>query len=87
VNIYIYIIMNIKTWLHSETSKYIISVILGLGLSTLFRKECYKDNCIVFMSPPVNDLENNTYLYGDNCYKYKSKSMLCDNQKKSVRFA
>lgn len=79
--------MNIKKWIHSETSKYIISVILGLGLSTLFRKECHGENCILFTSPPINELENETYLYGKKCYSYKSNSSLCDSNKKSVRFA
>jgi hypothetical protein len=79
--------MNIKKWIHSETSKYIISIILGLGLSTLFRKECYGDNCIQFTSPPIQELEKEMYLYGKKCYTYKSNSELCDSQKKSVRFA
>jgi hypothetical protein len=79
--------MNIKQWLHSETSKYIISIILGLGLSTLFRKECRGDSCIIFTSPPLNDLEKDTYLYGDKCYTYKSSSDGCNSNKKTVRFA
>ena len=79
--------MNIKKWIHSETSKYIISIILGLGLSTLFRKECYGENCIVFRSPPTEELEKEMYLYGKKCYTYKSKSEHCDDKKKSVRFA
>ena len=56
--------MNIKKWIHSETSKYIISIILGLGLSTLFRKECHGENCIVFTAPPIEELDKETYLYG-----------------------
>ena len=79
--------MNIRKWIHSETSKYIISIILGLGLSTLFRKECYGDNCIEFTSPPIQELEKEMYLYGKKCYTYKSNSELCNSQKKSVRFA
>jgi len=79
--------MNIKKWIHSDTSKYIISVILGLGLSTLFRKECYGEKCIEFTSPPIQELEKETYLYGKKCYTYKSSSQHCDTQKKSVRFA
>ena len=79
--------MNIKKWIHSETSKYIISIILGLGLSTLFRNECFGDNCIEFTSPPIQELEKEMYLYGKKCYTYKSNSEHCDSQKKSVRFA
>ena len=79
--------MNIKKWLHSDTSKYIISIILGLGLSTLFRKECQGEDCIIFTSPPINELEKETYLYGEKCFTYKNKSEVCDSQKKIVRFA
>ena len=79
--------MNIKQWLHSETSKYVISIILGLGLSTLFRKECKGDSCIIFTSPPLDELEKNTYLHGEKCYTYKSSSELCNSNKKTVRFA
>ena len=52
--------MNVKRWLHSDTSKYIISVILGLGLSTLFRKECIGDKCLQFLAPPLTELEKET---------------------------
>ena len=79
--------MNIKAWLHSETSKYIISIVLGLGLASLFRKSCKGDNCVKFMAPPLKELETDTYLYGDNCYKYEAKSSKCDENKKQVGFA
>jgi hypothetical protein len=79
--------MNIKRWLHSDTSKYIISVILGLGLSTLFRKECIGDKCLKFLAPPASELEKETYMYGKKCYTYNSSSESCDNKKKKVSFA
>jgi hypothetical protein len=79
--------MNIKRWLHSDTSKYIISVILGLGLSTLFRKECIGYKCLKFLAPPVTELENETYMYGKKCYTYSSSSERCDTEKKKVSFA
>ena len=79
--------MNLKRWLHSPTSKYIMSIILGLGLSTLFRKECKGEQCIVFTSPSINELEKETYIHGGKCYTYTSKSESCDSQKKLVRFA
>ncbi len=79
--------MNIKSWLHSETSKYIISIVLGLGLASLFRKSCKDENCIKFVAPPLKELESNTYLYGENCYNYSANSSHCDNNKKQVQFA
>ena len=79
--------MNIKRWLHSDTSRYIISVILGLGLSTLFRKECIGDKCLKFLAPSVTELEKETYMYGKKCYTYSSSSESCDDEKKKVSFA
>jgi hypothetical protein len=79
--------MNISRWLHSDTSKYIISIILGLGLSTLFRKECIGDKCLKFMAPPLKELETEIYMYGKKCYTYNSSSESCDNGKKKVSFA
>jgi hypothetical protein len=79
--------MNISRWLHSDTSKYIISIILGLGLSTLFRKECIGDKCLKFMAPPIKELESDTYMYGKKCYTYTSSSESCNNEKKKVSFA
>ena len=79
--------MNIKQWLHSETSKYIISIVLGLGLSSLFRKSCKNENCIKFVAPPLKELESDTYLYGDKCYNYVTASTRCDENKKHVQFA
>lgn len=79
--------MNISRWLHSDTSKYIISVILGLGLSTLFRRECVGEKCLNFTAPPISELEKETYIYGKKCYTYNSSSETCDSNKKKVSFA
>jgi hypothetical protein len=79
--------MNITRWLHSDTSKYIISVILGLGLSTLFRKECVGEKCIHFIAPPFKELEKETYMYGKKCYTYTTLPQPCENSKKKVSFA
>jgi len=79
--------MNIKKWLHSETSKYIISIVLGLGLASLFRKTCKGENCIVFTAPALTEIEKETYKYGNTCYKYVTESETCNENKKKVNFA
>ena len=40
--------MKIKQLINSKEGKYIISVVLGLGLATLFREVCKDKTCIVF---------------------------------------
>ena len=65
----------------------VISIILGLGLSCLFRKACDKRNCLVFKAPEnFNDISKKTYKHNDKCYKFKPKSVTCDNSKQIVDF-
>ena len=39
---------SLKQILNSARGKYVLSVLLGLGLATLFRKACISRNCLVF---------------------------------------
>lgn len=63
---------------NTERQKIILSIILGFGISTLFRKVCKSRNCIVYKSPPVKEIEDNIYKYKDICYKYKTKKTECN---------
>ena len=40
--------MNIKRLLNTHLGRIIISILLGLGLASLFRKVCTDKNCIKF---------------------------------------
>jgi hypothetical protein len=76
--------MNIKRLLNSEAGKIVISIILGLGLASLFRKVCVDKNCITFNGVVISDIEDKTYKHGESCYKYKAKTEKCDEVKKVV---
>ena len=79
--------MNFKRLLYSDIGKYIISILLGLGLATLFRKSCTKRSCFVFEAPSLKELDSKIYGFDDKCYKFKSKSKKCDSTKKTVEIA
>ena len=79
--------MNIRRLLYSEYSDVIISIILGFGLATMFRKICNERNCIVFQAPKNEDIETQIFRHNNQCYKYKHKSEQCDKNKKKVLFA
>ena len=49
--------MKIERLFHSDTGKIIISVLLGLGLATLFRKGCNGKNCLEFKAPSLEDIK------------------------------
>ena len=63
--------MNFKRLLYTDLGHIFISIILGLGLATLFRKVC-------------TDLEGKVYKHGDKCYKYTTKTDSCDTTKRQV---
>jgi len=75
---------NIKRMLNTELGKFLISVVLGIGLATLFRRACTDKNCIGFNGPVIDEVTGKTYKFGEVCYEYKLVSDKCNNRKKIV---
>lgn len=71
----------------TENGKIIMSVLLGLGLATFFRKGCIGQNCMEFKAPTLEDIKKKIYKYGDNCFKYEMETIKCDHNRKNVDFA
>ena len=76
-----------KKLLHSESGRIIISVLLGLGLASLFKMSCDNQKCVKFIGPKPSELKTKNYKYGDKCYSYKEKMETCDKHKKQVEFS
>jgi len=79
--------MYIRRILYSEAGKYMISIILGLGIATLFRKVCKDRSCLVFKAPSIEKINGQVFKYNDKCYTFKEKATSCDPNKKQVSFA
>lgn len=79
--------MNFKRLLTTPLGQIMISIILGLGLATLFRKACNDKNCIVFNGPVIKDIEGKIYKHGEKCYKYSSVSDKCDSTKRVIEIS
>jgi len=80
-------ISNIMNILYSDFGKVIISIVLGLGLATLFRKVCKNRNCMVFKAPSLKKLNDKVYKYNDKCFSYKSEATKCEPYKTTIHFA
>lgn len=76
--------MNLKRLLNTDLGKFFISVLLGLGLATLFRKVCKDKNCIAFNGPVISEIDGKIYKYGEKCYKYEAAATKCDSTKQVV---
>ena len=74
--------MHLQRLLNSKTGKVVLSIILGFGLATLFRKVCTDKNCFVFNGPVIS--EDDIYKYDEKCLKYSMESTSCDNTKKTI---
>ena len=74
--------MNIQRLLNSTIGKIVLSIVLGFGLATLFRKVCTDRNCIVFHGPVIS--ETDIYKHDEKCQQYKMESTTCDRSKKII---
>jgi hypothetical protein len=76
--------MNFKRLLDTPTGHIFISILLGLGLATLFKKTCADDKCLVFNGPVIEDIKDKTFKHGEKCYKYTSEPGKCDSTKRII---
>ena len=79
--------MNIRRLLYSIPGKFLVSIILGLGLATLFRKVCRDRKCLVFRAASLSKIKNQVFKFGDKCYTFTEGAEKCDSNKKTVEFA
>jgi len=76
--------MHLKRLLNTPLGKIFISILLGLGLATLFRKVCKDKNCLDFKGPILGEIDGKIYKHGEKCYEYNSISVPCDENKQIV---
>lgn len=72
--------ISIKTHLlENETGRIVISILLGLGLATIFRKVCEGNSCVVVQGPKLSDIEQYVYKVENSCYKYTPSAAPCND--------
>jgi hypothetical protein len=79
--------MYLRRLIYGDVGKTIISIILGLGLATLFRKVCNDRDCIVFKAPNIQKIQNQIFKFDNKCYTFNENIEKCDNTKKIIDFA
>jgi hypothetical protein len=67
----------INNLLKNDTGKLIISVLIGLGIASLFKKVCVDENCLIIKSHPKEQIEGQIFKNGDKCVLYNSESLKC----------
>ena len=76
--------MDFGKLLRSNAGRILISILLGLGLASLFRRECKDLECIKFEGPSDEDIKDKLFRFNDKCFSVSPKAATCDNTKKIV---
>ena len=69
--------------LNTEVGQRIVSIILGLGLASMFRKVCNNNNCLVIKGPKIVEMDK-YYKIDKKCYKYNTYPINCTNKENFV---
>lgn len=79
--------INFGKFIHSQTGKYLMSIIIGLGLASLFRSVCKGKNCVIFNAPPLETFKDKIFKNSSNkCVKLSPVATKCDSNKKIFEF-
>jgi hypothetical protein len=76
--------LNISRILNTPMGRIFISLLMGLGLATMFRKACTDGSCLSFNGPVINEVDGKTYKFGEYCYKYELFPAKCDSTRRTV---
>lgn len=79
--------MHLGKFVHTETGKYLMSMLLGFGLASLFRTVCKDKHCLIFSAPHLDQIQNKIYKNDNKCYKYVPETTKCSKDKKIINFA
>lgn len=63
--------------MNTEYGSVVISIVLGLGLASFFKKVCKDGRCIIIKGPPINEVNKNIYKINEECYKYTPFATKC----------
>lgn len=77
--------MHLDRFVHSSTGRIIMSILLGIGLATLFRSVCKGKNCRIVAAPPMEELDDQIYKFDEKCYKLERNAIECDKNRQTVR--
>jgi hypothetical protein len=64
-----------------------LSILLGLGLASLFHKACKDKECIKFSGPVIKQVDGKIFEHDGKCFQYDAKAVKCDATKKTLDFS
>jgi hypothetical protein len=77
--------MYLDKFINSKEGKYLMSIILGLGLSSLFRTICKGTKCNIIKAPPMEEIDGQIYKFDGKCYEIQTNPIKCDSKRKTLK--
>jgi hypothetical protein len=78
--------MHLEKFVSTPTGKIIMSILLGFGLSSLFRIVCKDKDCLIFHAPPLEQIKDKIYKNNGKCVKYNPVTTKCRANMKTIDF-
>ena len=72
--------MFLSNIMNDPVGRIIISVLLGLGLASIFRKVCSGNSCVIVKGPSMDEIKRFYYKIEEDCYKYTPIASQCDRK-------
>ena len=73
-------LQNIQKVMHTKLGQILISIILGFGLASIFRRSCKDRNCFTFNAPKPSEVEKKLYTHGGECFSFKTETLPCSSE-------
>ncbi len=77
--------LSVKKLLSSDSGSLFISILLGLGLASVFRKVCNDRSCLIIQKIPVENLKDKTLRKNGRCYRWVPETVACQNSTQKKR--
>lgn len=74
--------IKLRKFIGSRTGVIICSILLGLGLSSIFKMSCDSNNCIIMKAPDMSDKK--VLKYNNKCYEPSENIETCDTKKRII---
>ena len=85
--------LQLNKFVHSETGKIIMSILLGFGLASLFRTVCKGKGCLQFYAAPLDEIKDKIYKNANGtgtnskgCSTFKPTFSKCNLNMKVINF-
>jgi hypothetical protein len=65
----------------TKYGRVLLSIVLGIGLASIFRKTCKAAGCFNFVSPSASDVTKSVYIHNGSCYKFSPETVDCGTKK------